>query len=162
LLAILAFASLAASPAHAAGCLTADEAAAERVRRLQTTLMIGALQCRREAALRMADIYNQVVRRYGAVISAHNKILTRYFQRTHGAGYQAAMDSHVTSMANIIARSAQRDPGFCGAAAQIGQQMLKPDAADIVDQANWAKLVDIGGPPACQPARTLRAESAAQ
>ncbi|GAB4154100.1 MAG: hypothetical protein Tsb0016_26470 [Sphingomonadales bacterium] len=146
--------------AQAANCLTADEAAAERVRRLQTTLMIGALQCRNRDDVKVADIYNQVVRQYGPVISAHNQILTRYFQRTHGSGYQRAMDRHVTAMANVIARAAQKDPGFCGATAEAGLALLAPDAADIVDQAQWTELVAVQGVDACEPVRSRRAENA--
>lgn len=147
------------TPAVAADCLTADEAAAERVRRLQTTLMIGALQCRNHTELGVADLYNRVVRQYGPVISAHNKILIRYFQRSHGATYQAVMDKHVTAMANVISRSAQRDPGFCGDVARIGQEMLQPGARDIVDQARWTNLIAIDGVRACEPVRSQRAES---
>lgn len=156
----MSFAVFTTAPAAAANCLTADEAAAERVRRLQTTLMVGALQCRNHAELGVTDLYNRVVRQYGPVISAHNKILVRYFQRSHGGAYQAVMDKHVTAMANVISRAAQSDAGFCSEVARIGHEMLVPGARDIVDQAHWTTLVVVEGVSACEPARSQHAESA--
>lgn len=111
--------------ASAQTCLTTDEAAAETVRRLQTTLMVGALQCRAYKDLNVTAKYNQVVQRYGSSISAHDQILTRYFKRTHGNGFRRAMDSYATMMANEASQSARKVTGFCQSVSAIGDQLLK-------------------------------------
>lgn len=146
--------SLAATSASAAGgCMTADESAAEHVRRLQTTLMVGALQCRARPELEVTANYNKFVERFGATVAAQNKILTRYFQRTYGGNYQTEMDREVTAMANGISRIAHTDGGFCETVAAIGRETLAPKIRDLVELAQW-RVVAPSKLATCEPIDT--------
>lgn len=143
---------------QAAGCMTADEAAAEQVRRLQTTLMVGALQCRNAPELRVRETYNSFIKRYGASISAHNRILTRYFQRTEGEAFQRVMDSHITQLANSVSRLGHSERGFCEKVAGLGQSSLSSAPSDIVTLAQKNTLITSKFSN-CEPTRTQAAQT---
>ncbi|MFZ5610165.1 MAG: hypothetical protein ACOY99_11225 [Pseudomonadota bacterium] len=142
---------LAPNTARAGGCMTADEAMAEEVRRLQTTLMVGALQCRSQPALRTAEIYNRFVQRHGAAIAAQNRIFTRYFQRTYGANHQSAMDSHITVLANTASRLGHMDGNFCARVTALGEATLTANGG-LAETAHKNTLV-AGTLKSCLPAR---------
>jgi len=116
--------AVAAQPSAPAQCLSKDEVVAEKIRRLKTTLMVGALQCDRASHLRVAESYNAFVETHGATIQAHDQTLTRYFQRAHGSSYRKMMDRHVTSMANKVATQSYKTTNFCEAVAALASASL--------------------------------------
>ncbi|MGD8326363.1 MAG: hypothetical protein PVF65_05560 [Sphingomonadales bacterium] len=107
-------------------CLNESESAAEKIRRLQTTLMVGALQCRNASNLNLTGNYNIFIQRHGAIVSAYNQTLKGYFQRAIGKKYQRAMDRHITSLANSISSKAYKDRDFCFKVAELGLKALNP------------------------------------
>lgn len=115
-----------------AQCLSKEEAVAEKVRRLKTTLMVGALQCDRASHLRVAESYNAFVETHGATIQAHDQTLSRYFQRAHGKSYRKAMDRHVTSTANKVATQSYKTAGFCEKVAALASSSLTNSAASLL------------------------------
>ncbi|RMF00330.1 MAG: hypothetical protein D6773_11620 [Alphaproteobacteria bacterium] len=149
----LATAVLLPQAAASASCLAPDEAAAEQVRRLQTTMMVGALQCRNNPELRITQRYNEFIKRYGGVITAHNRVLVRYFQRTQGGNYRSAMDRHVTSMANTISRAGINDRNFCDDVARLVDASIEGEGRDLVEIARWSSLTQTEVP-VCRSAST--------
>lgn len=120
--------------AFAAGaqCLSKEEAVAEKVRRLKTTLMVGALQCDSASHLRVAESYNAFVETHGATIQAHDQTLSQYFQRAHGKSYRKAMDRHVTSTANKVATQSYKTAGFCEKVAALASASLTNSSASLL------------------------------
>lgn len=123
---IAAYFTLSAAAFAETQCLNESESAAEKIRRLQTTLMVGALQCRNASGLNLTGNYNIFVQRHGAVVSAYNRTLRDYFQRIVGKKYQGAMDRHITSLANSISSKAYKDRNFCLKVAELGLKTLNP------------------------------------
>ncbi|MGD1953914.1 MAG: hypothetical protein ACFBZ9_01460 [Sphingomonadales bacterium] len=120
------------------GCLSANESTAEKVRRLKTTLMVGALQCTSAPHLRVTESYNAFVETHGLSIQSHDQVLSGYFERIHGKAYRRAMDRHVTSMANKVATQRYKTAGFCEKVAALAERSLtrSADALLAVAEAN--------------------------
>ncbi|MEO0413201.1 MAG: hypothetical protein AAF221_15335 [Pseudomonadota bacterium] len=105
-------------------CLSGGEAEAEQVRRLKTTLMVGALQCSHAPHLKVTESYNAFVETHANLIKSHDTILTGYFQRVHGKAHRRAMDRHVTSTANRVATQSYKTAGFCEKVAALAERSL--------------------------------------
>jgi len=119
-------------------CLSAAEATAEKIRRLKTTLMVGALQCDRATHLRVAESYNAFVETHGEAIQYYDGTLSQYFQRVHGDNYRSMMDRHVTSMANKVATQSYRTANFCEQIAALANASLSeaPEMLSLVADQN--------------------------
>lgn len=114
-----------ASPALAAPqCPSLAEANAERVRILQTELMVAALKCRARTDLGLFDKYNSFVRTFTPELVAHGKALTNYFQRSYGSIYRQKMDKYITSLANTVSIASDQDPQFCETTSQRADIIL--------------------------------------
>lgn len=125
------FFTFSSTAALSADCLLEDEMAAEQIRRLQTTLMVGALQCRHASELNLTGTYNSFLKRHGPIVAAYDQTLSQYFKRTSTGNHQRAMDSHVTALANSISAQAHKDRYFCLKVAQLGLKTLGPDGANL-------------------------------
>ncbi len=136
----LAFSLALTGEAHAAACLSAQEAAAEQIRLLQTQMMVGALQCRGQSDRGQRVIYNQFIKQFGPELIASNDTLIAYFQRVYGVGFRRQMDSHVTAMANRISSESYKIRDYCGQIATLGQTVLKSNLKDLKHIAASAPL----------------------
>lgn len=115
-----------AAPASAQSnnCLSGSEAQAEQVRRLKTTLMVGALQCSHAPHLKVTERYNAFVETHASLIKDQNDVLAGYFKRVHGKAHRRAMDRHVTSTANKVATQSYKTAGFCEKIAVLAERSL--------------------------------------
>lgn len=113
------------APAMAASaCPTAAEAGAERVRILQTELMVAALKCRARDDLALFQKYNSFVHKYTPQLVQQGKTLTGYFERVYGAGYRQKMDKYITSLANSVSISSDKSADFCEATSARADAVL--------------------------------------
>jgi hypothetical protein len=74
-------------------CWTTGQLRAQKVRELQTKMMVGALQCRDNPELKIIDNYNEFIRKFKGEIGRQNSVLRARFG---ASGY----DRHTTRMAN--------------------------------------------------------------
>jgi hypothetical protein len=139
-----------ASPAFAAPqCPSIAEASAERVRVLQTELMVAALKCRGREDLGLFEKYNTFVRKFTPELVEHGKTLTGYFQRSYGNSYRQKMDKYITSLANTVSIASDKDPQFCEVSSQRADAVLsgagsvKLASLNISDP-KFAKLASCG------------------
>lgn len=149
---------LTSSAALSAECLMPDEMAAEQIQRLQTTLMVGALQCRNASELNMTATYNSFIKRHGAIISAYNQTLSDYFKRTVDRNHERAMDRHVTSLANVISSQANKDRYFCLKVSQLGLKTLSPEGESLGEIAT-ANTISVTKLKQCSSQRQLEANN---
>jgi|GEM_PF-2830640 len=149
---------LTSSAAFSAECLMPDEMAAEQIQRLQTTLMIGALQCRNASELNLTATYNSFIKRHGPIISAHNQTLSDYFKRTVDGNHERAMDRHVTTLANVISSQANKDRYFCLKVSQLGLKTLNSKGKSLreIAIANTISSIKLKQ---CSPQRQLEANN---
>lgn len=132
-LATIQFSAFQGAAAAATGqCMSQQEAVAEKVRRLKTTLMVGALQCDHAAHLNIAQSYNAFVEAHGATIQAHDQTLSHYFRRAHGAAHRKMMDRHVTSTANKVATQSYKTQGFCEKVSALANLSLTSSPAKLL------------------------------
>jgi len=112
-----ASAALAATPAAPAklpkACQTVAEENAERVRQLQTELMIAALKCRTSQDANLTEAYNGFIRKHSNVLLTQSNVLQAYFKRQYGAGYLKRFDAYITQLANEVSRRSQTVPQYC-------------------------------------------------
>jgi hypothetical protein len=99
------------SPAWA-NCYNDAEAAAARVRVMQTDFMVAALSCDTQGVPEVRQRYTSFVKQYAGEMAVHGRALIAYFQRTGGS---RALDTYVTSLANELALGASNTPGYCRA-----------------------------------------------
>ena len=108
-------------------CLNGPEARAERIRIVQTELMVAALKCRSRPELRLNETYDRFVRDFTPELIENARILSNYFRRGHGAEYEKQLDGFITGLANRISLISTRYPGFCDDAAGFGESLLAPE-----------------------------------
>ena len=103
--ALVLTAASAAQAAEAWPCATSEEAAAIRLRHLQSRLMVAALGCNQQ------DAYNGFVEHFRSDLVVAGGRIADYFERRGG---QFALNRHVTELANAAGLSRAEDPdGFC-------------------------------------------------
>ena len=105
-------------------CLDAAGARAERVRIVQTELMVAALQCRGRADLGLTAKYNRLVRRHGPALIAQSKILEARFRSHFGADFRRQLNARVTDIANGASLAALGRADFCAEAARVADSLL--------------------------------------
>ncbi|MEM7570525.1 MAG: hypothetical protein AAF337_12095 [Pseudomonadota bacterium] len=130
----------ATATAQTPGCLSAGEAQAEQIRRLKTTLMVGALQCSHASHLKVTESYNAFVETHSKAIVDHDAVLSGYFKRVHGATHRRAMDRHVTSTANKVATQSYKTAGFCEKVAALAEQALSQSPQTLISVAQTNTL----------------------
>ena len=124
-----ASAALAATPAAPAklpkACQTVAEENAERVRQLQTELMIAALKCRTSKDANLTEAYNGFIRKHSNALLTQSNVLQAYFKRQYGSGYLKRFDSYITQLANEVSRRSQTVPQYC--------QSIRPLLASVTE-----------------------------
>ena len=147
------------APAMAASsCPTPAETAAEHVRILQTELMVAALKCRARTDLNLYDKYNTFVRKYTPELVQHGKALTGYFERTYGAGYRQKLDKYITTLANSVSISSDKNAKFCDSLSAEADAVLAGTGSATLVKASirnpsFAKL------PSCGPSMASTVEA---
>ncbi len=144
-LAVVAALALAAPSVASAGdimaCASHDEAAAFRLRHLQSRLMVAALSCNQQAA------YNTFVEHFRTDLVNAGGRITSYFQRSGGG--QNALNKHITELANAAGLSRAEDPdGFCGRSWTVFWN-LEQDPLILSTVADASVLVSMDQPQTC-------------
>jgi len=117
--AIIALQMVSTAPAAAQEAATPAEAAAMRVRVVQTEMMVAALTCDLHAQ------YNTVIEVHGSELKSHAAVLKSMFRRLHGGAAQPRLDSYVTELANDASmRSIRARRSFCEAAGEMFKTAL--------------------------------------
>lgn len=150
------------APANAAPaqCLSQSEAIAEKVRRLKTTLMVGALQCSNAPHLGISESYNAFVKTHGTAIQTYDQALTSYFKRAFGNGHRKAMDRHMTSTANKVASQSYKTTGFCEKVAALANASLATSRTGLLSVAD-GNVIAQGRLPSCSVPIIRAAQAAA-
>ncbi len=118
--------------ANAAGmCLSDAAVKADKIRVLQSTLMVAALQCAHKPELGLDAKYNQFVTRNRGPLGVHAEVLKAHFQARYRADYVTQLNRYVTRVANVISLGSFDDPRFCENAAVLGSAALKSDRAAV-------------------------------
>jgi hypothetical protein len=129
----------AATASHAADvqmkCGSLEEAEAFRLRHLQSRLMVAALGCNQQAA------YNAFVEHFRPTLAAAGGRIIAYFVRTGGG--QAALNRHITELANSAGLSRAEDPdGYCKGAWELFWSLEQdPLALSKIADANTLQMV---------------------
>ncbi|MBK5910618.1 hypothetical protein CCR85_03810 [Rhodothalassium salexigens] len=160
---MLVTALLATAPAAGAQtCVSADEAAAFRLRHLQTQLMVGALQCRGVHALGQRTYYNRFARRHGAMIDGANATLSAFFERHFDGGARTRLDAYVTGLANDVSAASRRVDAYCVRVAALGLALAGNDRQPLAGATAEAPLPPRPPFPACARQRAAAAPAAAK
>jgi hypothetical protein len=94
-----------AQPASAASCWDQQQAAAAKVRDLQSRLMVATLRCQ-AMGYEISPAYNLFVRANRDTIQAANGVIKAQFVAMHGSGGERAYDSFTTALANAYGAGA--------------------------------------------------------
>ena len=132
------------------GCLSADETRAEKVRLLQTQLMVGALKCRGGEDIGQRGHYNTFVRTYKPDLASTAKVLQGHFQRQHGTSHQRMLDEYITAMANQVSAESERDEWFCYHIGKLGGKISRERDSDILVYADAAPFADLAHTEGCR------------
>ncbi len=90
-----------------AACVSSDEAAALRLRDLQSRLMVAALSCNQQVA------YNAFVEKFRPSLASAGQKMAAYFNRTGGG--EPALNRHLTQLANAAGLARAEEPEqYCG------------------------------------------------
>lgn len=90
-----------------ATCVSSDEAAALRLRDLQSRLMVAALSCNQQVA------YNTFVEKFRPSLTSAGQQIVAYFKRTGGG--EPALNRHLTQLANAAGLARAEEPEqYCG------------------------------------------------
>ena len=108
----------------AANCLSAAEAKAERVRIVQTELMVAGLKCTSRPELGLGQTYDRFVHRFTSVLVENAAVLSAYFERHYGTAYEHHQDKYIVGLADRISLISNRYRGFCEAVAAFGVALL--------------------------------------
>jgi hypothetical protein len=130
-----AAAMLAAQPAEAAmGCWNQQQAAAAKVRDLQSRLMVATLRCQ-AMGVSVLSPYNDFVRQNRDTLQAANGVIKAQFDAFYGKDGAASYDHFATGLANRYGGDATNEQ-ICGDTAAAAQEAA--DAAGDI-----GKLLDI-------------------
>jgi hypothetical protein len=106
--------------AQAADCVVAQERDSLTVRALQSRLLVAALSCDARAD------YNDFVTRYRPYLANHGYELRKYFRKLYGTGYDRALNSFVTTLANGASQVSIADRGsFCNESRAAFAELLR-------------------------------------
>ena len=134
LLTALVAALILATPLHTAQagkCMSLSELNAERVRSLQSGLMVAALKCVHKPHLELRAGYNTFVQQYERELVAHSNVLQDYFRRAYGNGHRAKLNTYVSALANVYSIRTFDFPTFCEDMAALSQHLLAQQAGAV-------------------------------
>ncbi|MDA0338393.1 MAG: hypothetical protein O2910_00870 [Proteobacteria bacterium] len=120
-----------ASPVRALECMSVAEMNAERVRSLQSGLMVAALKCVHRPELDLHTSYNGFVGRFERELIVHSDVLQDYFRRAHGSKHRTVLNQYVTSLANRYSIRTFDFPTFCDDMALLSASILVQEAGAI-------------------------------
>jgi hypothetical protein len=121
-------------------CVSADEAAAFRLRHLQSRLMVAGLSCGQR------DAYNEFVTANKGVLGKYGPQLITYYNRSGG---QAALNRYVTDLANAVSSIRAEDPtAFCTHTWNVFWE-LQEDPALLMDLAAANPVPAVSQPVPC-------------
>lgn len=148
--------AVATGPARAGDlpkCVSAKEAEAFSLRHLQSRLMVAGLACNQR------DAYNSFIQAFQPPLAAAGGDLIAYFKRTGGG--QAALNRHVTELANVAGLHRAADPqAFCQETWTAFLQ-LQDAPADLGRHAAALMLKNADHPVLCEtPAPVITADAA--
>ncbi|MEQ9449134.1 MAG: hypothetical protein RLN70_09560 [Rhodospirillaceae bacterium] len=134
------------APASAAAelpaCLSAEEQHAFNLRHLQSRFMVAALACNQREA------YNEFVIRFRPALARAGERLIGYFTRAGGG--QAAINKHITDLANAAGLRRAEDPdSYCARTWRLFWQ-LEQAPPDLPKVAAGNLIADIALPPVCE------------
>lgn len=141
---------------HAADiCLNKEAAAADRMRALQSTLMVAALNCNHKPTLKLNETYNRFVQRHRTSLVGHADVLRLHFKEHYDRGHEAELNRYVTRLANEVSLASFDDPQFCERMSSFGKSVLDLDEAVLQTAAYYqnVSLPEILGAP-CSPSGT--------
>lgn len=141
------------APTAAPAPINAGLGAEEALWHVRAALNVAALSCRDPVVVAR---YNQLLGDRRALLAAAYAAESDRFRASHGSGWQAALDTHMTQVYNFFADPRSR-AGFCAAALQVEADFAAPDAA--LATLAPAALRRLESPPA--PVLTLAARSQA-
>jgi cell division protein FtsN len=139
----------AATPVAINGSIGAPEA----LWHVRAALNVAALSCRDPA---IVAEYNRLLGDRRALLASAYAAEGARFRASHGAGWQAALDTHMTQVYNGFADPRSRE-GFCGVARDIEAEFAAPASGDLVALAP-AALRRLESPP--MPVRVARSQAA--
>lgn len=113
-------------------CRKPTEISADHVRRLQTELMVAALRCHKDPALKVADKYNAFVRKFSPEMVKQTNALQSLFKRQYGSAYMKQFDIYVTALANEISQRGGKTAGYCKL------------VDELLDKVNAVKVEELG------------------
>ncbi len=106
-LAMVVAAGTPAAAKDAANCVSGEEAAAFRLRDLQSRFMVAALSCNQQTA------YNGFVEKFRPSLTSAGQQMVSYFKRIGGG--EPALNRHLTQLANSAGLSRAQEPEqYCG------------------------------------------------
>ena len=157
-----------ASVAHAAppaklpkACQTVAEQNAERVRQLQTELMIAALKCRTSKDANLTEAYNGFIRKHSGVLLTQSNVLQAYFKRQYGSAYLKRFDSYVTQLANEVSRRSQTVPQYCQSIRPLLASATEVDPAKLpMFDGKLPAVQAVAQSPSCKITPDMRSASA--
>ncbi len=132
-------------------CASTDEADAFRLRHLQSRLMVAALACNQQAA------YNTFVEHFRPRLTAAGADIVGYFKR---AGGEAALNRHITALANAAGLSRAEDPEAYCAETWTMFFLLEDDPMDLPVVAAAHALPAVAQPVRCDVPTSVQAQSA--
>ena len=126
---------------HAAGlCLGKEEVKADRMRALQSTLMVAALNCNHKPALNLNQTYNSFVQIHRSSLVGHADTLRAHFKEHYGKKHEAELNRYVTRLANEISLGSFDDPQFCERMSSFGKTLLELDDAVLQTAAYYQNV----------------------
>jgi len=110
-----------------ADCMQQDERRSEQARYVQTSLMVGAIQCRAKADFR--DLYNRFVKLHQTELTESYAAIDRYLKANH----KMTIDKYLVGQANYVSVASYKTPDFCEKLYVVAQEASEGGApADFV------------------------------
>lgn len=103
---------------------TATEQQANLIWTMRAGLNVAALQCQFAPALRTVENYNNLLHQHAAELQSTYAMLSGYFKRTAGKGWQNTQDQYTTRTYNSFS-TLQAQVIFCETAASIGRETME-------------------------------------
>lgn len=140
-----------------ASCVSPAEREAKMVRHVQTELMVGALQCRGSRDAGQRALYDRFVTRHRTALREQADVLRAYFERRHGKASKAALDSHVTGLANRISSASRSVDDFCQRIADYAKDVVGEAPARLAEAALRAPVPYVADEPLCRVGTAVNA-----
>jgi hypothetical protein len=120
---------------------------------LKREMMVAALSCTGD----LGDKYNQLMVKHGSVFDGHTKAVRAHFQRHYGGGGENHFMRFDSRLANEISLKAMLDPGYCGEAFTLIQQLMT-ESEPLHAVVGGRPVLDHGEGAICKPAPQRQAQ----